>query len=231
MSKVKGFFSDWSLGERCWLAFICLLQITVWFLHKDTLFMFTLAITGSLSLVFEAKGKIVGLYFAIINAVLYTINCWDIKLYGEVMYNLIFSIPVSIVAIIHWKKNMASTGEVIFRAMSKKLMISIAVLTVVSTFTYAEVLNMLGGNLTFMDSLTTVVSIIAGFLFLLRFSEQWLMWVIVNILAIAMWIMVLLSGDSSALMVIIMKTTNLLNCLYGYFNWKKIEKNVANQAK
>lgn len=44
-----------------------------------------------------------------------------------------------------------------------------------------------------MDSLTTVVSVIASMLYLLRYSEQWLMWVIVNVLSIAMWVMVLMS--------------------------------------
>ncbi|WP_251861501.1 hypothetical protein [Clostridium sp. Marseille-Q2269] len=40
-----------------------------------------------------------------------------------------------------------------------------------------------------------------------------------------MWIMVYISGDKTALMIIVMKTTNLLNSLYGYYNWKKIGLN------
>lgn len=52
------------------------------------------------------------------------------------------------------------------------------------------------------------------------------MWVIVNALSIAMWIMVLVSGDKSAILIILMKTINLLNSSYGYFNWRKIAKKV-----
>ena len=77
-----------------------------------------------------------------------------------------------------------------------------------------------------MDSLTTVVSVVASILYLMRFSEQWLMWVGVNALSIVMWIMVYISGDKSALIIIVMKVTNLLNSLYGYYNWKQIANNV-----
>jgi len=78
-----------------------------------------------------------------------------------------------------------------------------------------------------MDSLTTVVSVVASFLYLLRFSEQWAMWAIVNALSIVMWIMVFMQGDSSALLIIIMKSINFINSTYGFLNWRKIAKENA----
>lgn len=226
MKRLKDFFSDWSLGEKCWLAFVCIFQTVVWIINKDTPFMLVMALTGSLNLVLGAKGKIAGLYFAIINSALYAYNCLDIPLYGEVMYNVLYSIPVSASAIFLWKKNTADGGEVKFRTMSLKLGLIIIAGTVVSVFAYSEILKIMGGNYAFMDSLTTVVSVIASMLYLLRYSEQWLMWVVVNALSIIMWIMVFASGDQTALMVIVMKTVNLLNSLYGYINWKKIANKV-----
>ena len=53
------------------------------------------------------------------------------------------------------------------------------------------------------------------------------MWVIVNALSIIMWIMVFVSGDTTALLIIVMKTVNLLNSLYGYMNWRKISQKTA----
>ena len=97
-------------------------------------------------------------------------------------------------------------------------------ITILGVFVYEQVLKVLGGNFAFMDSLTTVVSVIASMLYLLRYSEQWLMWVIVNALSIIMWIMVFMSGDPSALLIIIMKCVNLCNASYGYWNWRKIAK-------
>ena len=45
-------------------------------------------------------------------------------------------------------------------------------------------------------------------------------------LSIVMWIMVYASGDKSAIIIIVMKVTNLLNSLYGYYNWKQIATDV-----
>lgn len=222
MEKIKNYFSDWSMFEKLWLIIVCTIMSIIWYLNGDSPFLLILTLTGCLNLVLGAKGKIAGLYFAIINCLLYSYQCMNTKLYGEVMYNMLFSIPVSVIAIYVWNKNKDINGKIKFKTMSITGIIAIFTVTTISVFLYAKLLNLLGGNLAFMDSLTTVVSIIASILYLMRFSEQWLMWVGVNALSIVMWIMVYISGDNSALIIIVMKIINLLNSLYGYYNWKKI---------
>lgn len=221
MNKIKEFFSDWSFLEIVWLIFVCSFMALVWFINGDTPFMLILTLTGSLNLVLGAKGKVAGLYFAIINSTLYSIQCMGIPLYGEVMYNVLFSIPVSLSAIFLWKRNMSKDGNVQFRTMSNILILGIVLITALGVVGYSQVLEMMGGNLPFMDSLTTVVAVIASLLYVARFSEQWLMWVVVNILSIAMWVMLYLQGDQTALLIIVMNSVNMLNSLYGYVNWKK----------
>nr|WP_288697479.1 nicotinamide riboside transporter PnuC [uncultured Dorea sp.] len=198
MNKIKEFFTDWSWKEKAWLAFVLIVQTVAWAIQKESLFMLVMTLTSSLNLVLGAKGKVAGLYFAIINSALYAINCMGIPLYGEVMYNLIYSIPVSAIAIFTWKKNMTKGGEVKFRTMTPKIMLTTVAVTIIGVLGYMQILKWMGGNLPFMDSLTTVVSVVASFLYLLRFSEQWAMWAIVNALSIVMWIMVFMQGDSSA---------------------------------
>ncbi|WP_286032873.1 nicotinamide riboside transporter PnuC [Brachyspira pilosicoli] len=231
MNMLKKFFKDWSLFEKLWLLFVITVQVVAWILNKDTIFMLILTLTGSLNLVLGAKGKIAGLYFAIINSVLYAWSCMKIPLYGEVMYNVLYSIPVSATAIFMWKKNKTSDGEVKFRTMSLKLGAIIVLATIAGTFGYAEILKLMGGNFAFMDSLTTVVAVVASMLYLLRFSEQWLMWVLVNALSIIMWVMVFASGDKTVFMIIILKSINLLNSLYGYINWKRISKRISKNTE
>ncbi|MBP6923870.1 nicotinamide riboside transporter PnuC [Veillonella sp. YH-vei2232] len=228
MNAIKEFFSDWSWNEKAWLAFVLIVQTVAWLIHNDTLFVLIMTLTSSLNLVFGAKGKVAGLYFAIINSVLYSIQCYGIQLYGEVMYNVLYSIPISAIAIYTWKKNMTQSGEVKFRSMTPKMMMIATAITAVGVWAYMLLLQSMGGNLPFMDSLTTVVAVVASMLYLLRFSEQWAMWAIVNILAIAMWIMVFMQGDHSAALIILMKVINLLNSLYGFFNWRKISRKTAN---
>ncbi len=229
MNMIKKFFADWSWKEKAWLAFVLIFQTVAWAIQGEAWFFLIMTLTSSLNLVFGAKGKIAGLYFAIINSALYSFYCYGIPLYGEVMYNLIYSIPVSAIAIYTWRKNTSESGQVKFRTMTPKLILISLAITAVGVWGYMHVLNWMGGKLPFMDSLTTVVAVVASMLYLLRFSEQWAMWAIVNALAIVMWVMVLMQGDSAAILIIIMKSVNFLNSTYGFLNWRKIAKENAGQ--
>ena len=219
---MKKYFEGWSKLEKIWLVAVCLVMTSIWFINGDSWFMLALTISGSLNLVLGAKGKVEGLYFAIINSILYSVQCMDAKLYGEVMYNVLFSIPVSGTAIYLWNKHKSSGGEVTFKTMDIKKIIITTLITITGVISYTYILSMMGGNLAFMDSLTTVVSVVASILYMYRYSEQWLMWVVVNALSIVMWIMILASGDQTAILIIVMKCINLCNACYGYYNWKKL---------
>ncbi|MGL5956164.1 MAG: nicotinamide riboside transporter PnuC [Brevinema sp.] len=222
MSIIRILLKGWTLPEILWIITVFTVMITVWMINQDTPFMLAMSLTGSIGLVLGAKGKISGLVLSLINALLYAIYCYELKLYGEVMYNIFYSIPTSAVGIYLWNKHKNQTGEVQFRHLSLQLVIVMFVSTLITTIAYAEILKLLGGRLAFMDSLTTVVSVIASLLFILRFADQWLMWILVNVLSISMWIMVYMSGDSTSFIVIIMKIVNLCNAIYGYINWKKM---------
>ncbi len=111
---------------------------------------------------------------------MYAYQCLGIPLYGEVMYNVLYSIPVSATAIYLWKKNATSDGEVRFRTMTLKLVAGVAIATAVGVWGYSELLKYMGGFLCIHGFTDHSGSVIASMLYLLRYSEQWLMWVIVN---------------------------------------------------
>ena len=83
---------------------------------------------------------------------------------------------------------------------------------------YKLVLDLLGGNLTLLDSSSTIISVIANSLMLLRYREQWLLWIIVDVITVIMWLLV---GD---FIMVTMWAVYTLNAFYGYYNWTKIAK-------
>jgi len=50
----------------------------------------------------------------------------------------------------------------------------------------------------------------------LRYREQWLLWIVLNIISILLW------ADNTSMYV--MYSAYLLNSLYGYYNWSKLQK-------
>lgn len=89
---------------------------------------------------------------------------------------------------------------------------------------YWRVLIALGGNLQLIDSTTTILSIVAFLLQIGRFTEQWILWMIINVFSIMMWTLLLGTPDGSVTM-IIMFSAYLINGIYGYRNWLKLSKN------
>ena len=51
------------------------------------------------------------------------------------------------------------------------------------------------------------------------YTEQWLLWIIVNIVTVIMWIYALNNGTGSAV-ILIMTLIYLINSIIMYFKWK-----------
>ncbi len=221
MEKIKNYFSDWTPFEKFWQVFVIVAAVVAWAINRDNAYMLVMTLTATLATIPGAKGKLSAIWLMTVNALMYAYMCFGIKLYGEVMYNLLYSVPMNLLCIYTWKKNTQQDGNVKFRVMSGKLMLVSAGVTALGVLGYMQVLKFLGGNLAFMDSLTTVASVVGSLLFVLRYAEQWLLWVFINVLQVAMWVMVFASGTSSALLLIIMKSISVVNSLYAYHCWKK----------
>ena len=64
-----------------------------------------------------------------------------------------------------------------------------------------------------MDSLTTVPAIAAQTLYMLRYREQWIYWLIIDIASIVMW------SIAENYCVVAQYVFWTLNCVYGYYLW------------
>lgn len=224
MSKVKKFFADWTMFEKCWLALSSTLIVVLSLIWGDSVLAIFSSLAGIISVVLCAKGKIENYAFGLFQAVTYAYICFQSHIYGEVMYNILM-VPMIIIGIISWKKNMeADSTEVKARNLTAKGWVIMILGSVAAVAGYSIILNMLGGNFALVDSTSTTLSVIATILMLARYSEQWVMWIVVNIVSVVLWVMALVQGDSSAVTMLVMWSAYLFNSTYGYINWRKMAK-------
>lgn len=224
MSKMKKFFADWTMFEKCWLLLSSALIVGLSLVWGDSLLAIFSSLAGVISVVLCAKGKIENYAFGLFQAVTYAYICFKAQIYGEVMYNILM-VPMIIIGIISWKKNMeADEAEVKARNLTAKGWVVVSVGSVAAVAAYSLILKMLGGNFALVDSTSTTLSVIATILMLARYSEQWLMWIVVNVVSVVLWVMALAKGDSSAVTLVVMWSAYLFNSVYGYVNWRKMAK-------
>lgn len=219
--KTKNYFSDWTLFEISWLIISTLTMLTLSIVWGDSPMALISGITGIISVVLCAKGKISTYAFACVNVGLYAIIAYQNRLFGEVMLNGFYYLPMNIVGFYMWRKQKDDEGTVIARRLTAKQIILLVIGLLIAITAYWRVLVALGGNLQLIDSITTVLSIVAFLLQIGRFMEQWILWMIINVFSIMMWSLLLGTPEGSVTM-IIMFSAYLINGVYGFRNWLKL---------
>lgn len=220
------YFDDWTAFEEIWLAIFTIVTIGLFIVTKDTWFGLIAALTGMLCVVLDAKGKISNYYVGIPNILFYAYIAWQNKFYGEVQLNMLYFLPMTFVGIYIWKKNInkkKTKDDVLVRTLSNRQRAFWTVVTIIATIGYGAYLTWLNGNLPYIDALTAILSIIAEILYVMRYVEQWLIWILIDVLTIFMWIKAFATtGDS--ITILIMWVAFLFNAVYGFINWLKLYK-------
>ena len=83
----------------------------------------------------------------------------------------------------------------------------------------ALILDKVGDPQPYKDAATTVLSIIAQILMVAAFAEQWMLWIVNNVISVAMWVVCTIEGDSHASLMVLMWIFYLMNSINGYRVW------------
>lgn len=223
---MKRCFKDWNSFEKVWLlAFTCV-NIYLFFSWGDTLIGLTASLTGMLCVVLTAKGKISSFYWGLINIFTYSYVAYQSAYYGDVMLNMLYFLPMTFFGIYFWGKNSREKKKskiVLVRSLSWKNKFLIFVGSLILVYLLGLFLKSISGTLPFVDSTTTIFSIIATILLTKRYSDQWFYWIMVDIWSIVMWTYIFLR-DGNQISMLVMWSAFLVNAVYGYYNWIKLER-------
>lgn len=221
------FLSEWTWFEKILLVASTLITITLSIIWKDTPIGIISAISGILSVILCAKGKSVNYLFGVLYTVTFVYMAYQNKFYGQMMVNAVYYLPMNILGYFMWNRSKDSPEEDIStRKMSKRGILATTFVCLAAIGAYSFILNRMEGNLAIMDAAVTVLSIVALYLQTKRYTETWVMWFIYNIASCSLWIVAVVSGTSESITMLIMNLTYLINSIYGYYNWKKLEKNM-----
>ena len=213
------FLSGWKPFEVVWVVIFLAAQIIAYVFMPDSLLGMISGITGILCVVLVSKGKISNYFFGLIFAYTYFYVSWGSNFLGEMNTALYVYIPSQFIGYFMWKQNMQSDkgGEsVSAKALTPKGWAILLLSVGIGTLCFVQALKAAGGSSTELDGLTTIITVAAQLLMILRYREQWLLWIVLNVLSILLW------AEQPAMY--LMYSAYLLNSLYGYYNWTKLVK-------
>lgn len=217
----KEFLRGYTLFDKCFMISMLLLQIIVFCIVPDTPLGIIAGISGVISVVLCAKGKISFYFIGFVQTITYLFLAWQNCFYGEVLEN-IFYLVTMVWGIFVWKKNTKvdekGSAHVAAKKMSVKMWTLAIIATIISTIGIGYWLTTIGSHQAYTDAATNVLAVFAQLLMVRRYREQWLWWLFVDILALKLWFV---AGNWS---MVAMYIAWIVNCVYGWYNWTKLEK-------
>ena len=190
-------------------------------------------ITGVLCVVLVAKGSIWNYVFGLVNVSLYAYISYTASLYGDAALNALYYLPMQFIGWWQWRKRGAAVSEsesggsgvqVKARRFTWRQRSFLAFGCIAAVVAGGFILDYFGDPQPFKDSTTTVLSIVAQALMALAFMEQWVLWIITNIVSVVMWIVCVARGEAHAAVMVIMWSFYLLNSINGLRVWMRLSR-------
>ena len=213
--------SGWKWYEVVYLAACTLAILIPSLISGDSAMAVISATCGAISVVLTGKGKLGTYFFGGIQCALYAIISYKATFYGETLLNVFYLLPLEVVGFLSWKKNMnAANAEVVKLAMTWRQRLLWGLVLAAGTVALGLALKHYNDAMPFMDAFTTVGTMIAFVLTVKRYSENWWIWVAINVATVIMWIKnVAAGGENASIATLLMWSVYLVNSIIMLIRW------------
>ena len=223
--KIKNPFKTLSGFETgLWIISVTVVLISSFFSGAQGIFSGATSIIGVTALIFVAKGMITGQVLTIVFALMYGTISLFFKYYGEVATYAGMTLPMALASLISWLRHpYKDTGEVEIDHLNFKKIFFVALSGIAATVAFYFILKALGTANLIVSTLSITTSWVACYLTFLRSPYYALAYSLNDIVLIVLWISAAVT-DISCLPMVFCFIMFLANDIYGFYNWKKMQK-------
>lgn len=212
-----------------WGMSVFVVSVSFLFTSNQSYLALFASLTGVTALIFVAKGDAVGQILTVAFSVMYAIISYTFKYYGEMITYLCMTAPIAVLSVITWMKNPYCKGksEVKINRLKRKDAVIMFVYAAAVTSIFYFVLAFFNTSNLLISTLSITTSFLASYLTYRRSVFYALAYAANDIILIILWILAAIN-DISYLPMIFCFSVFLLNDIYGYINWRRIEKRQKN---
>ena len=223
MRGLTNYFSRKELA--LWGSSVALIILSFVLFDRVNYLTLAASLIGATSLIFNAKGNPFGQFLMIIFSALYGVISWSFCYYGEMITYLGMTAPMALFALITWLKNPynGNRAEVRVNLLGRKELLGMLMVSIGVTVAFYFVLAYFGTANIIPSTLSVTTSFLAVYLTCRRSAYFALAYAANDIILIVLWVMATLS-DISYFSVVVCFVMFLLNDLYGFYSWLRMEK-------
>ena len=223
MKKLITYFSK---GELIlWGSSAALILVSFFLFDRVNFMTLAASLIGTTSLIFNAKGNPMGQALMVIFSLLYGVISYTFSYYGEMITYLGMTGPMALFALISWLRNpyKGNHAEVTVNRIGKWEYSGMYLATALVTLGFYFILEHFNTANIIPSTLSVTTSFIAVYLTFRRSPYFALAYAANDVVLIVLWILAA-KEDISYLSVIICFVMFLVNDLYGFVSWKRMEK-------
>lgn len=224
--KIKSLLNYFTKAEiQLWSISVILIFVSFVIFDRESILTLIASLIGVTSLIFNAKGNPFGQFLMVVFSVLYGIISFTFSYYGEMITYLGMTAPMAVFALISWIKNPydGNKAEVKVNRLKKKEIVFMLLLTAVITFIFYFILAAFNTANLIPSTISVTTSFLAVYLTFRRSAFYAAAYAANDVVLITLWLMAALS-NIAYLSVVICFVIFLINDVYGFINWSKMQK-------
>lgn len=223
MKKLLHYFSvgEWAL----WGTSVVLIVASFCIFDRANYLTLLASLIGATSLIFNAKGNPLGQALMIAFSVIYGIISYGFAYYGEMITYLGMTAPMAIVALVTWLRNpyKGNRSQVkVNKIGAKEWAIMLAIAAAVTAAFYFILRAFNTANIV-PSTISVTTSFVAIYLTFRRSPYFALAYAANDVVLIVLWVLAAME-DISYISVIICFAMFLINDLYGFISWRRMQK-------
>lgn len=225
-NKLKSMLSYFTRVEiTLWCASVVLIAVSFFVFDRENYLTLAASLIGVTSLIFNAKGNPFGQFLMVIFSILYGIISFGFAYYGEMATYLGMTAPMAVFALISWLKHPynGNKAEVKVNHLKMKEIIFMLLLTAAVTWGFYYILKAFHTANLIPSTISVTTSFLAVYLTFRRSAFYAAAYASNDIVLIVLWVLAALS-DISYLSVAICFVIFLVNDIYGFVSWSKMQK-------
>lgn len=209
-----------SLRRSTWIFLILGILVQVVTFHvlpEDNPWSLVSGLLGICSVVLGAQGNIWSFVFGFAQVGTYTYLCCIEHFYAEIAMNMYYFVTM-LYGVYCWRHRLQQdTKQLQTRRLPARLIPWMSAGVILLSLLTGWLLSRYTDDpQPYMDALTTVPAIAAQLLMVLAYREQWYLWLVVDVLAVVMW----LRAENYCMAA--QYAFWCANCVYGYIQWTKL---------
>lgn len=217
------YFSKFEIG--LWISSVAVIILSYTLSGNDQWMYMLTSLIGVTSLIFIAKGNVMGQVLMVVFCMLYGVISYSYRYYGEMITYLGMSMPISLASVVTWMSHPfeGRKNEVKVSSLNWKDYAVIGVVVVIATAFFGWLLVLLKTANLIFSILSIFTSVVAVLLSMRRSPVYALGYALNDVVLIVLWLMAS-AENSDYLGMVFCFLAFLANDLYGFVSWKRMER-------